>query len=130
MLIYSAAVTAILASVPALGHDPLKDERDREHSNHHNVHQEKSYHRANLPKVRALVVSFRETGDDHYLDNARALLEPTLESATRDPETLIAAASVAQSRHEFGYAVKLLTEALITAAGSAVGRREATRSHG
>lgn len=107
-----ASLTAILASVPALSHDPLRDEHDRQHSNHHTEHQNKSSQRVNLADVRALVVSFRETGDDRNLDAAWTLLEPALESASADPATLITASFVAQSRHEFEYAVTLITEAL------------------
>ncbi len=107
-----ASLTAILASVPALSHDPLSDEHGRQHSDHRTEHQNKSSQRVNLADVRALVVSFRETGDDRHLDAAWTLLEPALESAPPDPETLITASFLAQSRHEFEYAVKLITKAL------------------
>lgn len=106
-LVCIASLIVILTSVPAFGHDPLKDEND-----HHAEHGNNVHRRVNLSDVRALVVSFRETGDDRHLDEAWTLLEPLLESASADPETLITASFVAQSRHEFDFAVKLITKAL------------------
>ena len=111
-LAYVASLIAMLASLPALSHDPLRDEHDRQHNDHHTEHHNNSHQRVNLSGARALVVSFRETGDDHHLDEAWTLLESALESASPDPETLITASFVAQSRHEFEYAVKLITKAL------------------
>ena len=103
---------ALSASVPAFGHDPLEDEKDHHQLDHHSGQHHISHQRPNLSDVRALVVSFRETGDDRHLDEAWSLLEPALESASTDPETLVTASFVAQSRHEFDYAVILLKEAL------------------
>ncbi len=112
LLMCTATAAAILASAPALGHDPLEDEHERKHDAHHNGHHNSSDELANLSDVRALVVSFRETGNDRYLDDAWTILEPALQAGSPDPETLIAASFVAQSRHEFEYAVKLITKAL------------------
>ncbi len=112
VLMCTATAAAILASAPALGHDPLEDEHERQHDAHHNGHHTSSDELANLSDVRAMVVSFRETGDDRYLDDAWTILEPALEAGSPDPETLIAASFVAQSRHEFEYAVELITKAL------------------
>ena len=102
-----ASLVAVLANVPAFGHDPLKDKHD-----HHAEHDNNVHRRVNLSDVRTLVVSFRETGDDRHLDEAWTLLTPALESASADPQTLITAAFVAQSRHEFDYAVRLISKAL------------------
>ena len=112
ILMCMALLVAVLASVPAFGHDPLSDEHERQHSDHHSEHDNNSRQRVNLSDVRALIVSFRETGDDRYLDEAWTLLEPALESASPDSQTLITASFVAQSRHEFEYAVRLITKAL------------------
>ena len=105
--VYVALLVAVFASMPAVGHDPLRDEHE-----HHSEDDNDSRQRASLAEVRALVVAFRETGDDRHLDEAWTLLEPALESAIPDSETLITAAFVAQSRHEFDYAVKLVSKAL------------------
>ncbi len=107
ILVRIASLIVILTSVPAFGHDPLQDEND-----HRAEHDNNGHRHVNLSDVRALVVSFRETGDDRHLDEAWTLLEPLLESASADPETLITASFVAQSRHEFDFAVKLITKAL------------------
>ena len=107
-----ASLVTILASVPAFSHDPLSNEHDRQHSEQHSENDNDSHQRVNLSDVRALVVAFRETGDDRHLDEAWTLLKPALESASPDSETLITASFVAQSRHEFEYAVKLITKAL------------------
>ncbi len=108
----TVSLIAMLASAPALSHDPLRDEHDRQHGDHHTELHNNSHKRVNLSNARALVVSFRETGDDRHLDEAWTLLEPALESVSPDPETLITASFVAQSRHEFEYAMKLITKAL------------------
>ena len=102
ILVCIASLIVILTSVPAFGHDPLQDENDHHAEQDNNVHRH-----VNLSDLRALVVSFRETGDDRHLDEAWTLLEPLLESASADPETLITASFVAQSRHEFDFAVHL-----------------------
>ena len=112
ILMCMASLVAILVSVPAFGHNPLSDEHEHQHSDHYSAHDDNSHQRVNLSDVRALVVSFRESGDDRHLDEAWTLLRPALVAASPDPETLIAASFVAQSRHEFEYAVKLITKAL------------------
>ncbi len=112
VLMCTVTAAAILASAPVLGHDPLEDGHERQHNAHQNGHHNNSDELVNLSDVRAIVVSFRETGDDRYLDDAWTILEPALEAGSPHPETLIAASFVAQSRHEFEYAVKLITKAL------------------
>lgn len=112
ILMCTATVTAILASAPALGHDPLENDHERQHSTDHIGHHNRSDELVDLSDVRAMVVFFRETGDDRYLDDAWTILEPALEAGSTHPETLIAASFVAQSRHEFEYAVKFITKAL------------------
>lgn len=62
--------------------------------------------------VRGLIRTFRQTGDDRQLDRAWVTLEPRLETATVD--TLLDAAVVAQSRHDFDLALELIDRALAT----------------
>ena len=102
------AVATLSVCVPSFAHDPLRDKQEHDHDGHHG----ESDGSTDVAEVRALVVSFRETGDDRRLDEAWTLLEPAIESATGDPETLITAAFVAQSRHEFTYALRLIEKAL------------------
>ncbi len=102
------AVVALSVCVPSFAHDPLRDEQEYNHGEHRG----ESERSTELAEARALIVSFRETGDDRRLDEAWTLLESAIESETRDPETLIAAAFVAQSRHEFTHALQLIRKAL------------------
>jgi len=111
-LLCTATLTTFLANAPALGHDPLRDEHKSAHGDHNSEHRSSSRQRTTLSDVRALVVYFRESGDDRYLDSAWALLQPALAATSPEPETLIAASFVAQSRHEFDYAVRLINQAL------------------
>jgi tetratricopeptide (TPR) repeat protein len=55
---------------------------------------------------------FRESGDDQALDEAWRLLEPRLGEPGVDSDTLVLAATVAQSRHEFDQARSLLDRVL------------------
>lgn len=109
-------ILAISIGSPSLAHDPLHEVNDQGHGEHHRnpalVHRGESVGDADLAKVRSLVVSFRETGDDRTLDDAWRLLEPAIQSESRDPETLIIAAFVAQSRHDFSHALQLIRTAL------------------
>ncbi len=100
-------ILAMMLAVPSLAHDPL-----RESSEYRHAHHDGSSVKPNLTTVRSLLVAFRETGDDSNLDEAWRILTPALESSTNDPETLVAAAFVAQSRHEFAYALQLIRKSL------------------
>lgn len=104
-----AALAALLANSPALAHDPLRDEHKIAH--HERQHSDSRRHET-LANVRALIVQFRKTGDDQFLDRAWTLLQPALGAASPTPETFIAASFVAQSRHEFGQATALIRQAL------------------
>jgi Flp pilus assembly protein TadD len=90
-------------------HDPLREDDEHDHDIAYYV---TTSSRPDIARVRSLVLSFRETGDDRELDEAWTILEPALEGLTDDPETLIAAAFVAQSRHDFRHALQLITRAL------------------
>lgn len=70
---------AFFAGDAAFAHDPLRDEPDHEHGN---LQQQQS-----LSVVRQLVLKFRETGDDRFLDAAWATVEPELESQSHRPDT-------------------------------------------
>lgn len=105
-------LVASLISQPVLSHDPLKSANENQHNNDHSPHQYRTPQPADLVRVRALVVSFRETGDDRHLDEAWSLLLPSLATASPDSETLIAASFVAQSRHRFDEAIALIDRAL------------------
>lgn len=108
---YVAMLAAILTSVAAFGHDPLKENHAQQHGVH-NDRSDPSQQSFNVSGARALVVSFRETGDDRYLDQAWALLEPELRSAAVEPDTLLTASFVAQSRHDFSDALQLINRSL------------------
>lgn len=105
---------SLASSVMATAHDPLRDDAD--HNHHEPIHASHGdhieSHSTDVASVRSLVVSFRETGDDRYLDEAWLLLEPALGAPTTDSETLVAAAFVAQSRHRFDLALALIDKAL------------------
>ncbi len=97
---------------PAVAHDPLQE--DDHHGYRKGVAGHHESHRSvDLTQVRSLVLAFRESGDDRNLDAAWVELAPAFQESTIDPETLVAAAFVAQSRHQFQYAVSLLDRALI-----------------
>ncbi len=98
------AVLTMSVCVPSFAHDPLLDEQEHDHAEHRG----ESDRSTDLAEARALIISFRETGDDRRLDEAWTLLE----SAIGDPETLITAAFVAQSRHKFTDALRLIEGAL------------------
>lgn len=102
---------------PAYAHDPLEDDSEQEqhhHKDHHDEYSElnASNYRRDVAAARELVLAFRETGDDQSLDEAWELLEPAVKSATSDSESLVAAAFVAQSRHQFDYALRLINRSL------------------
>lgn len=107
-----ALLSALLVSAPVLGHDPLRETHRREHHDHVVDHGNDGIQRDDVSKVRALVISFRETGDDRYLDEAWEILSAALATEQSDAAMLIAASFVAQSRHKFEYAVKLISQAL------------------
>ena len=58
---------------------------------------------------------FRETGDDAHLDRARELLPANLDDPTLAPYVLVDAATVAQSRHRFDLALRLVDDAIARA---------------
>lgn len=62
--------------------------------------------------IRELLLAFRRSGDDHHLDHAWALLEPALSGDDNNPDLLVEAAMVAQSRHQFELALTLVERAL------------------
>ncbi len=93
---------------PSLAHDPLRGDHDT-HS--HGVTRAQPNH-VGPTRVRDWIVEFRKTGDDRFLEEAWASLEPGLDSPGTDEETLIAAAFVAQSRHQFDRALGLVDRAL------------------
>ncbi len=99
-LLLSASL--IFQSNTALAHDPLRDEHHKAHYKPH----------GGIDDARALVIAFRETGDDRNLDQAWQILEPALKSNDPPADLLVTAAFVAQSRHEFTRAQKLLERAL------------------
>ena len=116
LMVSVLVMLAVMLSRPAHAHDPLSEEHDRhhveKHRGEHAAHRVEADHSRNLAVARQLVVSFRETGDDGALDEAWALLKPVLKSEIRSPEALVTAAFAAQSRHEFDYALLLITQAL------------------
>ena len=62
--------------------------------------------------VRNLVVAFRQSGEDRHLDHAWSMLEPALIHGNDNPDLLVSAAMVAQSRHHFDMALSLVDRAL------------------
>ena len=62
--------------------------------------------------IRELLLAFRRSGDDHHLEHAWALLEPALSNDGNNPDPLVEAAMVAQSRHQFELALTLVERAL------------------
>lgn len=107
-----AILAMLLLNSPATAHDPLADEQQVHEHNEHHAMEELSNYGANLLDVRKLIDTFRELGDDKYLDEAWELLTPALKSQTPDAETLVVAAFVAQSRHKFEYAEQLVKRSL------------------
>ena len=101
-------LTVLLAAVPAFGHDPLRDS----HVRHERNNGDAVNTRAGLADARSEIVKFRETGDDQHLDHARRMLAPALNSNRASAETLIVAAFVEQSRHNFVRAIELIEESL------------------
>ncbi len=97
---------------PVVAHDPLHEDDLDSHRTSDTVHHE-VLQAVDLTQVRSLVLAFRRSGDDRNLDAAWAELAPAIQESTSDPETLVAAAFVAQSRHQFQYAVFLLDRALV-----------------
>ena len=98
-------------SEQANAHDPLQRDGHAGHRTH-NAAPHDAQPTVDLTRIRSLVLAFRRTGDDRNLDAAWAALTPALQESTFDPETLVVAAFVAQSRHQFRYAASLLDRAL------------------
>lgn len=115
ILVYVALASAMLAGVSAEGHDPLDDVQ-------HNAAQHNDYYQAStqsvdLADIRSMVIKFRETGDDRQLDEAWKILQPSIEAGSADPQILLVASFVAQSRHNFEYALRLINDVLMINAG-------------
>lgn len=118
---FCLASAIFFLAVSAFAHDPL---HENQHANdtaysdgHHRRHREEPVASVDLAAIRALVLSFRETGDDSSLDVAWQMLEPALElerltPGNTNPDTLVSAAFVAQSRHDFDYSLQLLDQVL------------------
>ena len=106
----TGARTPFTVVMPAFAHDPLRESGEH-HNQHETAQREKSAEKPDLSEVRSLLMAFRKTGDDRNLEEAWKLLMPVLDSSTDDPEILIAAAFVAQSRHKFTHALQLITKA-------------------
>ena len=101
------AILVMTLTMPSFAHNPLREGRES-----HPAHDNESALVPNLTTARSLLLTFRETGDDRNLEEAWQIVLPALESSTDDPETLMTAAFVAQSRHDFSYALQLTTRAL------------------
>ncbi len=98
-------------SEQANAHDPLHEDDHAGHRTHKAVHHD-AQPIVDLARIRSLILAFRRTGDDRNLDAAWATLTPALEESIIKSETLVVAAFVAQSRHQFEYAASLLDRAL------------------
>ena len=97
--IQGAALTLLLLTAePALTHE-------LDHHSHQDAIVASS-------EIEALIVAFRETGNDHLLDDAWRLAQAELNAQPKDPDTLILAATIAQSLHEFDDALVLIDQAL------------------
>ena len=103
------ALTALLASSPALTHDVHDHE-----STQRTADVAAAYSSAD---VHALIRAFRRTGDDDNLDAAWSRLQPLLAQDVQDVSVLIDAATVAQSRHDFETALALIDRALVIQPG-------------
>ncbi|MDJ0910997.1 MAG: tetratricopeptide repeat protein [Woeseiaceae bacterium] len=90
---------------PAVAHDV--------HSHAADDHAETASTRNSTGDVRELIREFRQTGDDHYLDEAWSQLEPLLATEAPGAGVLVDAATVAQARHDFEEALALLDRALL-----------------
>lgn len=105
-------IATLSPSMLAVAHNPLRDNHAEHHqTSTHSPNAQETRHTVNVETVRSLLVSFRETGDDRNLDEAWLLLKPALHAATANAETLVTAAFVAQSRHQFDRALALLDRA-------------------
>ncbi len=111
--VFLFAMVVMSFGAPALAHDPLQHDRHIEkHQDDGPLQRPAAASTLDLAVARSLLISFRETGDDHNLDKAWLLLEPTIESGAASGETLVVAAFVAQSLHDFTAAEQLITRAL------------------
>ncbi|MEM7276839.1 MAG: hypothetical protein AAF385_01835 [Pseudomonadota bacterium] len=80
----------------------------------HDVHEHKPAYLVTNDgeEIRGLLQSFRETGDDRYLDQAWEQLHPEIGKTSANLSVLVDAATVAQSRHEFETARALVDRVL------------------
>lgn len=100
-------LVGIVLSVVSLATAPGGSLRAHDYHEGHNEHRV-----ADGAEARHYLRVFRESGDDQALDRAWRLLVPELEDPDVAPETLVLAATVAQSRHHFDQARSLLEVAL------------------
>ena len=94
----------LAATAPA--HDPLHDE------DHHHATEITATTRESLDidETRALLIAFRESGDDDHLEKAWKMIEYS--TVSHNSHALVTAAFVAQARHEFDVSKELLRQAL------------------
>ncbi len=97
-ILVTALTLLLLAATPALAHDI----------------DQHTQHAADVgpDDIEALIVAFRETGNDHFLDDARQRVRKELETRPEDPAMLVLAATIAQSLHDFDAALAHIDRAL------------------
>lgn len=99
-LVWLVVAAATLWLLPAAAHEVHED------------HPELVIEQEDTLNVQQLVRSFRETGNDAYLDEAWSFIEPKLSADTADADLLTNAATVAQARHDFDRALALTQQVL------------------
>ncbi len=95
---------------PHLG-DAVSNPQNSAASNQRHNHAPADAHRLD-DEVRVLLQAFRRTGEDALLVQAHERVLAVLRAGTASPKTLVSAAFVQQSRHQFAYAERLLEQAL------------------
>ena len=78
----------------------------------HEVHMHEAQPVVAAESVEAEIRHFRRSGDDHHLEAAWRRLTPALSGDEADAETLVLAATIAQSLHDFPQSLALLDRAL------------------
>ncbi|MEM8815555.1 MAG: hypothetical protein AAGE85_06990 [Pseudomonadota bacterium] len=107
-----AGLAALLFAPAAEAHDVHEAHVEAHEAEAHYAREGHVSPTATHDAVRPLIRAFRESGDDAHLDAAWALIEPDLEAHDVDTATLVDAAMVAQSRHDFELALELVDRAL------------------
>ncbi|MEO1246403.1 MAG: hypothetical protein AAFX56_12045 [Pseudomonadota bacterium] len=107
-----AGLLAILFVPVAAAHDIRETQVEAHAAKTQDAHEHHGSPGKTHDAVRPLIRAFRESGDDAHLDAAWALIEPGLEARDIDAATLVNAATVAQSRHDFVLALELIDRAL------------------